>query len=159
MKNYTELKEKYLEEFRKLRKNYNIISFLRLIVVIAFLFSLYYYIKNNNSILILCLLLELITFIFLMRIHERISWRLKIRKTLMRINEDELNYLKRKNIPFEDGTEYNDHSHYYSYDLDIFGKNSLFGQRLKQMFCSQYRMSFQHSRPGIAHHLFYLFLH
>ena len=126
MKNYIELKEKYLEEFRKLRKNYNIISFLRLIVAIAFLFSLYCYIKNYNSILLLCLFLELITFIFLMRIHEKISWRLKIKKTLIGINEDELNYLKRKNIPFEDGTEYNDHSHCYSYDLDVFGKNSLY---------------------------------
>jgi hypothetical protein len=40
--------------------------------------------------------------------------------TLKEINENEISYLEKKTIPFENGLEFNDFHHPYAYDLDIF---------------------------------------
>jgi hypothetical protein len=46
--------------------------------------------------------------------------------TALEINENEISYLEKKTIPFENGLEFNDFHHPYAYDLDIFGEHSLF---------------------------------
>jgi hypothetical protein len=50
----------------------------------------------------------------------------KINTALKEINENEISYLEKKTIPFENGLEFNDFHHPYAYDLDIFGEHSLF---------------------------------
>jgi DNA mismatch repair ATPase MutS len=47
-------------------------------------------------------------------------------KELIKINEDELAFFSKKNIHFEDGTEFKNNTHAYTIDLDIFGPKSLF---------------------------------
>ena len=42
--------------------------------------------------------------------------------------ENELSYFRNNFSPFEDGTEFIDLHHEYSYDLDIFGPESLFNR-------------------------------
>lgn len=61
-----------------------------------------------------------------MKVHEKISWNRKIKQELITINSNEISYLKGEDIPYEDGTEQIDAHHFYSFDLDFFGKNSLF---------------------------------
>src|SRR5690606_11426549 len=46
-------------------------------------------------------------------------------KTLQKINEDEIAFLKGVKV-FENGTEFTNPQHAFSYDLDLFGKNSIF---------------------------------
>jgi hypothetical protein len=58
----------------------------------------------------------------LMRIHSKLL--LKERHGAQEINE--ISYLEKKTIPFENGLEFNDFHHPYAYDLDIFGEHSLF---------------------------------
>ena len=65
-------------------------------------------------------------FVVLMRIHSKLSFQKKIKSALVEINENEITYLERKSIPFENGFEFNDFHHPYAYDLDIFGEHSLF---------------------------------
>ena len=125
-KKYIYLEEKHSIAYLKLNRQYNFISALRLFVASFFLISLYYYIERNNSILLSCLILGFILFIVLMNIHQKISWKRKIRKHLIEINKNELSYLKGESVPFADGIEFSNPSHLYSYDLDIFGKGSLF---------------------------------
>ncbi|GGA85628.1 DNA mismatch repair protein MutS [Flavobacterium palustre] len=62
----------------------------------------------------------------LMRIHSRLSFQRLLKKALLNINEDEISFLKREKIPFENGVEFQDLHHPYAYDLDIFGAHSLF---------------------------------
>jgi len=47
-------------------------------------------------------------------------------EAIVKINEDEIDYLLQNKIPFDEGNEFTDHIHPYSYDLDIFGNKSLF---------------------------------
>jgi hypothetical protein len=51
---------------------------------------------------------------------------LLLKERLTRLKEiEEISYLEKKTIPFENGLEFNDF-HPYAYDLDIFGEHSLF---------------------------------
>ncbi|GEC73025.1 DNA mismatch repair protein MutS [Flavobacterium flevense] len=61
-----------------------------------------------------------------MRIHSKLQFKRKINQALLAINTDEISFLERKTIPFENGEEFQDFQHPYAYDLDIFGNHSLF---------------------------------
>ena len=87
---------------------------------------LFYYIKTNEALYVLSAFLSFVGFLFLMRIHSKLSFQKELTKAVLKINEDEIAYLKREKLPFENGIEFNDFHHPYAYDLDIFGEHSLF---------------------------------
>jgi len=125
--NYYQNKIKhYSELFSKINKRYNSISILRLLTVFLCLFMLFYYIKTNENLYVIFAFLSFVGFIFLMRIHSRLSFQKQLTTALLKINENEISFLKREKLPFENGIEFNDFHHPYSYDLDIFGEHSLF---------------------------------
>jgi hypothetical protein len=61
-----------------------------------------------------------------MRIHSKLVFEKQVHQALFDINENEIEYLERNKIPFENGQEFNDFNHPYAYDLDVFGDHSLF---------------------------------
>tara|TARA_B110000037_G_C17085300_1_gene491731 strand:+ start:17 stop:1591 length:1575 start_codon:yes stop_codon:yes gene_type:complete len=61
-----------------------------------------------------------------MKWHDKVAFKRRIFKTLKNINEDELNYLEKKEITFKNGVEFLPKSHDYAFDLDFFGENSIF---------------------------------
>ena len=125
--NYYQNKIKhYSELFSKINKRYNSISILRLLTLFLCLFMLFYYIKTNENLYVIFAFLSFVGFIFLMRIHSRLSFQKQLTTALLKINENEISFLKREKLPFENGIEFNDFHHPYSYDLDIFGEHSLF---------------------------------
>ncbi|MDI6050303.1 DNA mismatch repair protein [Flavobacterium sp. XS2P24] len=87
---------------------------------------MYYYIKNSEIIFIVLSVLLFGLFVFLMRIHTKLLFRKQVNKALLELNQNEISYLERNKIPFENGQEFNDFHHPYAYDLDIFGEHSLF---------------------------------
>jgi hypothetical protein len=116
----------YSEELKAINTKYNTISFLRLISILLFLGSLFYYIKTSESVFVIMAIVLFAGFLVLMRIHSKLSFQRKIKTALVAINKNEITYLERKSIPFENGAEFNDFHHPYAYDLDIFGDHSLF---------------------------------
>lgn len=116
----------YSDLFSKINKRYNSISLLRLLSVFLCLFLLFYYIKTNETLYALFAFLSFVGFLFLMRIHSGLSFQKQLTTALLKINKNEIAYLKREKIPFENGIEFNDFHHPYAYDLDIFGEHSLF---------------------------------
>nr|WP_305069948.1 hypothetical protein [Flavobacterium covae] len=58
--------------------------------------------------------------------HQKIKWKKKLHQKLILINNHEIQYLAGKSIPFEEGTEYINSNHFCSFDLDLFGRKSLF---------------------------------
>lgn len=109
-----------------INKKYNSVSFLRLISIVLFLVFIYYYLKTSAVIYIALSIFLFGAFIVLMRIHSKLLFKKQVNQALFNINEDEIAYLERKKIPFENGHEFNDFHHPYAYDLDIFGEHSLF---------------------------------
>jgi DNA mismatch repair ATPase MutS len=116
----------FTQAFQKINKKYNTISILRLLSIFICLFSLFYYIKTNDVLYVVFALLSFTAFIILMRIHSRLSFQKQLTTALLKINENEIAYLKREKLPFENGVEFIDFHHPYAYDLDIFGEHSLF---------------------------------
>lgn len=126
MEIYKSKKDCFLKEINTINKKYNSVSLFRLLTIVFFLASIYYYSNTNQTVFIVPSLLFFVLFVFLMRIHSKLFFRKQIKQTLLEINENEFSYLERKEIPFENGQEFNDFSHPYAYDLDVFGRNSLF---------------------------------
>jgi len=116
----------YTEALEKINAKYNAISILRLLSIFICLFLLFYYIKTSQIEYVVFAFASFVGFIFLMRIHSRLSFRKQLTAALLTINNNEISYLKREKIPFENGLEFNDFHHPYAYDLDIFGAQSLF---------------------------------
>ncbi|WP_338644780.1 DNA mismatch repair protein [Flavobacterium sp. KS-LB2] len=126
MKIYKIKKEEFSTVLSSINKKYNSISLLRLLAIVFFLVSMYYYIKNSEIIFIVLSVLLFGLFVFLMRMHTKLLFRKQVNKALLEINQNEISYLERNKIPFENGQEFNDFHHPYAYDLDIFGEHSLF---------------------------------
>lgn len=126
MEAYQNKVEHYTTIFHKINKRYNSISILRLLSVFLCLFLLFYYIKTNEIIYTAFAFLSFVGFIFLMRIHSKLSFQKELTSAILQINKNEITYLNREKIPFENGIEFNDFHHPYAYDLDIFGDHSLF---------------------------------
>lgn len=116
----------YTASLHKTNKKYNSISLLRLLSIFSFLFLMFYYIKTSEILYLIGALLFFTGFIFLMRIHSRLSFEKQLLTALLKINQNEILFLKREKVPFENGFEFNDFHHPYAYDLDIFGDHSLF---------------------------------
>ena len=126
METYLSKVEHYSKVFNQTSKRYNSISLLRLLSIFFCLFMLFYYIKTNEIGYAITAFLSFAGFLFLMRIHSKLSFKRELTKAVLKINEDEIFYLKREKLPFENGIEFNDFHHPYAYDLDIFGEHSLF---------------------------------
>ncbi|CAN1512255.1 DNA mismatch repair protein MutS, C-terminal [Flavobacteriaceae bacterium] len=126
MEIYKSNSKSYSEELKSINTKYNTISFFRLISILLFLGSLFCYIKTSESVFVVLAIVLFASFIILMKFHSKLSFHRKIKSALVEINQNEITYLERKAIPFENGIEFNDFHHPYAYDLDIFGEHSLF---------------------------------
>lgn len=126
MEAYQNKVKHYTTIFHKINKRYNSISILRLLSIFLCLFLLFYYIKTNEILYAVFAFLSFVGFLFLMRIHSRLSFQKEHTTAILKLNQNEITYLKREKIPFENGIEFNDFHHPYAYDLDIFGEHSLF---------------------------------
>ena len=69
-------------------------------------------------------------FLYLVRMHNRLTDKRQMLQLHLTILENELQALEGNNNAFPDGAAYIDTTHPYSYDLDIFGKGSIY-----QMLC------------------------
>ncbi|MFC3333722.1 MutS-related protein [Flavobacterium palustre] len=123
---YKHKAEFFTAELSKINTKYNTISLFRLLSVFLFLTSLYFYFQKTQILWLFLAALFFAVFLILMRIHSRLSFQRLLKKALLNINEDEISFLKREKIPFENGVEFQDLHHPYAYDLDIFGAHSLF---------------------------------
>lgn len=126
MEIYIQKKALYETQLKQLQKHYNRISLGRLIAILVVFLALYGYQKSSNPSWLIITFLAFAAFFVLMRWHTRLAYKKKITESLVEVNANEITFLERKNIPFEDGIEYNDFHHPYAYDLDIFGSQSLF---------------------------------
>jgi len=123
---YTTRRQSHLALWQQLTQRYNYISAVRLALVLGIIFCVYRYFNTADSLFLWAAALAAGLFILLLNLHTRISWKRRIEKALIQINEQELAYLSHESIPFADGLAHSDPVHAYTYDLDIFGKNSLF---------------------------------
>lgn len=126
MKIYHEKKEALTSQLAVLNKKYNTVSLLRLSAIVGCGLAIYFYFQKDELVWALVGFVFFVSFVFLMRLHARLLFERTIKEALLKINVDEIDFLENNKLPFENGIEFNDFSHPYTYDLDIFGDHSLF---------------------------------
>lgn len=125
---YNRRKEKYEKLGAKLTKLYNYIAVLRLFVfLLCSAFIIYFYNKKLHFMVISVILIFLILYGILINIQNRIKYHKNLCLNIISINKDSIERVGGNWTDFTDnGEEFKDETHQYSYDLDIFGKGSLY---------------------------------
>lgn len=122
---YTERLSLTAGQLQQVKKQIFRISMLRLALFIAGIAGLYFFF-NQTTLLIICICLTFLPLFILVKIHNRFFIRKEWLETQARIIQEELQALSGDYSSFEDGKEYVNPEHPYSFDLDIFGRRSLF---------------------------------
>ncbi len=126
LQQYRSLANHYQTVADSMKKQLKLIAFARLISFLAII-PAYYYLSPVNSILaLLSSIFLLAVFLFLVKKYIQAEKQLNFNLQLVKINIDEMSALHRDLKPFDDGSEFIDPHHDYSYDLDLFGGSSMF---------------------------------
>lgn len=123
---YTSLLTTYNARATALRQQLRWMSVLRLLSFLFLAATLYSFIRYNTAWAGLLALPLLALFVWQVRLYDKISRNASLAEALVQLNKTELGLLDGAPSPYFDGTSYTDASHPYSYDLDLFGKNSLY---------------------------------
>lgn len=126
MQIYEGLEKEFTSEYEKLTRTDRTVGIARLGVAIIGLFLMCQWVATGNGWLGWGLVPVVGVFIWLMQYHNQLDARRKMANALAEVNQREIDFLIAGALPFENGIEFQDHQHAYTYDLDIFGENSLF---------------------------------
>lgn len=122
---YTERLSLTKGQLQQVKKQIFRISMLRLTLFIAGVAGIYFFF-SQTPLLIVCICLTFLPLFILVKKHNRFFIRKEWLETQARIIQEELQALSGDYSSFEDGKEYVNPEHPYSFDLDIFGRRSLF---------------------------------
>lgn len=123
---YQQIIQETEQQLQKARKRIRYISLLRLILFVEAVASAIIFWSDGWLKLIVFTVIPIIAFIWLVQSHNRwFYWKDYLKKKI-EINQQELRALQYDFSDFDNGKEYIDPSHLYTFDLDIFGEHSLF---------------------------------
>ncbi len=123
---YSKRKEIFEVRVTSLKKKAGWISFFRLLSMVLFIYFLVKGINSGYFVWYTLAAFSLISFIMLVNHHRNLKLSRDRSQAMADINENELSSLGGDFSMFADGREYLDDHHEFTYDLDIFGKKSIF---------------------------------
>jgi len=122
---YESEKEIFEKELYSLKKKLATSSTIRLLVFLATAFGIYFSIKNTNLVIVITIT-GIISFLYLINKHTDLQQKRNLTKALININKIEIQVQKRNFFDLDDGSEFKNPKHFFSYDIDLFGKGSFF---------------------------------
>jgi len=122
---YNNQKANFEEKSAILKKKLALSSALRFLTFLGIILGVYLFFGNISAIL-LVVGIGIMLFIYLVLKHSDLQYNYDLNKTLIAINKTELNVLNRDYLNLDDGSEFINPKHSYSYDIDLFGKGSFF---------------------------------
>ncbi|WP_298287872.1 DNA mismatch repair protein MutS [uncultured Lutibacter sp.] len=122
---YKVQKNIFEQESIQLKKKLSVSSLLRLFTFLGSILGVYFFF-GNTSLMLLTIGIGVVVFIFLVVKHGNLQYSYKLKKALISINKTELNVLNRDYLNLNDGSEFINPKHFYSYDIDLFGRGSFF---------------------------------
>lgn len=122
---YSNISQKQNVVLKKLSKQKNILSISRIVLLLAAVYFLYLMMYERNHLYGFISLAFIIAFVIVVSIYLKVQAKNAYHKTLKAINNDELSFLEGTH-QFNNGLEYQNPQHAFSYDLDLFGANSIF---------------------------------
>jgi len=122
---YTAEKERFEQELTLIKKKLATSSLLRLGVFLATAFGIYFFFRNINIVLPI-IITGIILFLYLVSKHTDMQYKRDLKKKLIEINATEIKVLNRDYFSLDEGNEFINSTHFYSYDIDLFGRGSFF---------------------------------
>lgn len=132
---YEQELEKYKQESAKLYKTLAALSTFRLLTFLGTGFSVYLTF-NSWQVAVVVAILGIGLFLFLLSKYTNIKGQRTIVKALISINESEIKIASGEFHDREQGLEYQDPNHFFSLDIDLFGRGSFF-QFLNRTFIKE----------------------
>src|SRR5690554_682276 len=117
--------EHYSENLQRTKKKLAFSSSLRLLVFLAACAAIYFTFGNTKMVIAI-VVATVILFIILVTKHSRLKYERDLTKSLISQNEVELEVLNRVFHHLPAGEKYKDPLHFYSQDIDLFGRGSFF---------------------------------
>lgn len=114
------------EQKETLKVKDNRLSLTRLASILTFLLLLYQFLTQGDFIWLIVSILSLLGFLFLIKLHETVKWKLQFTDEKKKVVNDEISFQHGDLSPFVSGEVFIDPSHPFSYDLDFFGDHSIF---------------------------------
>lgn len=125
IKTYRQIIENSQMELIKTKNKIYRTGTLKLMLFIICITGVIYFFSSAWN--MLCVIaFTLLPFLALAKYHNRLFLKKEFLETKIKVNEQEIAALNYNYSCFDDGKEYIDSSHLYTFDLDIFGKHSLF---------------------------------
>ena len=125
-KYFTDRHHNFALELEAVKKRTNLISILRLVSILALIPVFYMYATTGNPIFIALGLVLVAAFIGLVTYHQNLYDKQQHLEALTHINKHEANALDGDFSGFGAGKVYLNSQHAYTYDMDVFGENSIF---------------------------------
>lgn len=123
---YRDIAEQAKHELNKVQQQIYRIGTLRLLLFCTGVAGIIYFRAESWAVLGGIVLVTLLPFVLLIKYHNRLFYRKDYLEKEIEINEQELAALNYDISAFDDGEEFMDPTHLYTYDLDVFGPHSLY---------------------------------
>ena len=123
---YTQRIDETLRQLSQTKTQINRISLLRVLLFVAGFGGLILFYHSGTWAVVLTVCCTFLPFFILVKVHNRLYFRKEQLETQLKLNQDELEGLEGDYSAFDEGSEFVDAGHPYSYDLDLFGRKSLF---------------------------------
>ncbi len=117
--------ELHKTESKRIFKKMSLFSLLRLSVFVLTVFGIYLFFKQGQVAAVIAAL-GLAIFLFLLSRYTDLKTKRALHKRLAIINEDELKIASGDFHNRADGSQFQNPKHFYSLDIDLFGKGSFF---------------------------------
>ncbi|RXP44584.1 DNA mismatch repair protein MutS [Lutibacter sp. HS1-25] len=122
---YHEQLDLFEKEASKLKKQLAISSLARLFTFLLTIFGVYLVFGHATQML-LVVGVGLALFIYFLFKHSDLQYKFDLNKALVNINKIEIKVLERDYFTLDEGREFINPKHPYSYDIDLFGRGSFF---------------------------------
>jgi hypothetical protein len=113
-------------EREKLTAKEKYLPLMRFFTFVSSLVLIYNYLIFSNIVFVYLSVATLISFFIITLFDNQLKAKIERSDRLIQICRNEINSMRGDYSPFEPGEEFIDTDHSYTYDLDMFGKNSLF---------------------------------
>lgn len=122
---YQKHAEIYKTEAQKLFKQSTFLSICRLVVFSITCFGIYLLFPNWNTVVVIGIL-GISVFLFLLSKYNDVKLKKQFNEALVQINELEINIASGDFHNQDMGLQYQDPTHFYSLDIDLFGRGSFY---------------------------------
>lgn len=122
---YTSQTETFKQQLKVLKQKLFASSMIRLGLFLLMAYGVYFFFGNAQGV-IAVIVLGGALFLFLVSRHSDLTFQKKLIQELIAINQKEINALNRQVLDFPEGNKFKEDNHFYSQDIDLFGKGSFF---------------------------------